>query len=200
MTDLSIKPDIIAETIAEEIIRGDYPAGSRLAQDHIAVRFNCSHVPVREALQRLVQAELAISVPRRGVRVMSLSPEDHIEIRDMRLALEPLALRRAIGRFTPENLTEIAVLRTACDEAGDPIGWEKANRDFHLAILKPSDLPRLLNRVEVLQRLSAHRFHVLWQQRWIRSADRDHAALVKSIAQKDEKAACAVLIRHLSRR
>lgn len=200
MAELSIKSDVIAKTLIEEIIRGELAPGSRLGQDHIAERFDCSHVPVREALQRIVQAELAVSVPRRGVRVVVLDDEDHAEIRDMRIALEPLALRRAIGHFNPKDIEKIEQNRDLCDDAGDPIGWERANRAFHLAILKPSGRPRLLQRIEVLQRLSAKRFHALWQKRWVSSADRDHAAIVRAIIQQDADTACAVLVRHLSRR
>lgn len=48
MTDLSTKPEAIADVLSEEIIRGDIAQGARLAQDHIVTRFNCSHVPVCE--------------------------------------------------------------------------------------------------------------------------------------------------------
>ncbi len=200
MTKTSIKSEAIADVLAEEIIRGEQEPGKRLGQDHIAERFNCSHVPAREALQRLVQMELATSEPRRGVRVVSLSPRDHDEILDMRLALEPLALRLAVAALTPADLNAIRALARACDDATDPIGWEKANRAFHMAILRPSGRARLLQRIEELQRLSAHRFHALWQSSWTRATDRDHSAIVAAMERRDADAACAVLTRHLARR
>ncbi|ART99410.1 GntR family transcriptional regulator [Yoonia vestfoldensis] len=199
MTKLSTKPALIAEALAEEIIRGEIPPGSRLGQDHIADRFQSSHVPVREALQRLVQMELATTEPRRGVRVFSLSPEDHLEIQEMRLALEPLALHRATSKMTSAKLIEIEAARTSCDNASEPIGWEKANRTFHLTILDACERPRLLQRIAQLQRLSAHRFHSRWREDWVKSSDRDHGAIVHALARADAQAACQVLIRHLRR-
>jgi DNA-binding GntR family transcriptional regulator len=199
MTETAMKSETIADVLAEEIIRGEQPEGARLAQDHIATRFACSHVPVREALQKLVQMELAVSLPRRGVRVVSLTREDHREILDMRLALEPVALRHAVGRINAAELEQIDVLRRACDAAHDPILWERATRAFHLAILAPCARPRLLRRIEELSRLSAHRFHARWRDSWHRVADRDHAAIVDAIRHGDADRACSVLIRHLSR-
>ena len=200
MRELSTKSTHIAEILAEEIIRGEHPPGARLAQEHIAERFACSHVPVREALQHLVQMELAVAIPRRGVRVVELSSTDHAEILEMRLALEPLALRQAAPYITPAHIKDINTLRTECDAAEDPITWEKANRDFHMAILRPCRRARLLNSIEALQRLSAHRFHAQWQKRWVQRTDRDHAAIVRALANRDADTACQVLTRHLGRR
>jgi len=199
MSDLSIRSVMIADTLAEEIIRGDLNQGSRLAQAHIAERFECSHVPVREALQRLVQMELAIAVPRRGVRVLTLSNPDHHEILEMRLALEPLALRQAVRGTTPQDHESMEIFRKACDKASDPISWEKSNRLFHMAILRPCNRPRLLARIEQLQRLSAIHFHMRWRKNWSHASDTEHGAILKAIRKADEDAACAILARHLSR-
>lgn len=199
MSNLSTKASTVAEVLAEEIIRGEIEPGSRLAQDHIAERFQSSHVPVREALQRLVQMELATSEPRRGVRVFSLSDADHDDIQEMRLALEPLALRKSIARVDPVSLGHIEQARMACDNSKDPISWEKANRDFHLTILRPCERPLLLQRIEQLQRLSAHRFHARWREGWVGSSDRDHGAIVQAMKRRDADAACQMLIRHLMR-
>lgn len=199
MEKLSTKSQVIAETLAEEIIRGEIEPGARLAQDHIAERFQSSHVPVREALQRLVQIELATAEPRRGVRVFSLSQEEYAEIQEMRLVLEPLALRQSINHLTSVDLDEIEHARAACDDASNPILWEKANRTFHMSILKPSKRPRLLRRIEQLQLLSAHHFHACWREGWVKFSDRDHGAIVKAMANGDADVACQVLARHLTR-
>lgn len=199
MTNLSIKSELISETIAEEIIRGEQTPGARLAQDAIASRFECSHVPVREALQRLVQMELAKSEPRKGVRVVALAKSDHKEIQEMRLALEPLALRLAVAELQDENLQDVEAHRLSCDTATDAISWESANRAFHMAIVKPCGRPRLLKQIEALQRLSAHRFHTKWQQKWIQSPDRDHAGIVRAMQARDAETACTILVRHLNR-
>lgn len=199
MSALSIKPAAIADVLAEEIIRGDIAQGARLAQDHIAERFKCSHVPAREALQRLVQMELATFVPKRGVRAFSLTDEDQDDILEMRLALEPLALTKAVANITPKALQEMDHFRFSCDNAKDPISWEKANRQFHMAILTPCARPLLLGRIEQLQRLSAQRFHARWRATWRSTSDKDHVAILHAMERREEKTASTILRRHLSR-
>ncbi len=199
MSDLSIKPAVIADVLAEEIIRGDIAQGARLAQDRVAARFKCSHVPAREALQRLVQMELATFVPKRGVRAFSLSAEDLDDILEMRLALEPLALEKAVANVTPTDLQEMEIYRLACDHAKDPISWEKANRQFHLEILKPCGRPLLLGRIEQLQRLSAQRFHARWRETWLSTSDNDHVAILHAMERREVNTASTILRRHLSR-
>lgn len=199
MSDLSIKPAAIADVLAEEIIRGDIAQGARLAQDQIAARFKCSHVPAREALQRLVQMELATFIPKRGVRAFSLTDADQDDILEMRLALEPLALAKAVANVTPAALQEMELFRLACDHAKDPISWETANRQFHLEILKPCARPLLIGRIEQLQRLSAQRFHARWRETWQSTSDKDHVAILQAMGRREEKAASTILWRHLSR-
>ena len=130
-------PDRIAAALTEEIVRGDRKPGEKLAQDHIAQAFQTSHVPVREALLRLVARGLATNEPRRGVRVAPFSAADTREVVDMRIALEPLALRRAAPNMTAADLALAETAQQACDAATDAYDWEKQNRAFHLAILGP---------------------------------------------------------------
>ncbi|PIE10456.1 MAG: GntR family transcriptional regulator [Rhodobacterales bacterium] len=199
MSDTMPLPARIAQTLAEEIIRGDHDPGARLGQDQLAQRFACSHVPVREALAQLVAMELATTAPRRGVRVAEVTPEDHRDILDMRLALEPLAVSLAAARVTPQQLERIEALRQDCDAAQEAIGWERANRAFHMAILTPSNRPRLLQTVEGLQRLSARHFHSKWRESWVRKSDAEHHAIVQAMSHGDGASASAILRRHLAR-
>ncbi|MEZ0003460.1 DNA-binding transcriptional MocR family regulator [Sinorhizobium fredii] len=82
----------ISRALAERIISGALSPGERLRQDHVAEEFGASHVPVREAFRRLEAQGLAVSEPRRGVRVASFDLKEVREVAEMRAALEVLAL------------------------------------------------------------------------------------------------------------
>src|ERR1700743_1020050 len=89
----------IAQVLAERIVTGVLVAGAPLRQDRIAEEFASSHVPVREAFQLLRAQRLAVSEPRRGMRV---APLDHVsmqEIVEVRASLETLALSHAAPRL-----------------------------------------------------------------------------------------------------
>lgn len=192
-------PDRIAAALTEEIVRGDRKPGEKLAQDHIARAFQTSHVPVREALLRLVARGLATVEARRGVRVAPFSAADTREVVDMRIALEPLALRRAAPHMTAADLALAETAQLACDAAPDAYEWEKQNRAFHLAILGPCRMPRLLAEIETLQLLNARHFHASWRSSWEARTDQDHRAIMGALRRKDVEGAAAVLRRHLDR-
>lgn len=191
--------DTIYLALREQIITGDLPAGDRLRQDHIARAFEASHVPVREALLRLEAHGLAKSEPRRGMRVSALNPAEMTEVQEMRVALEPLALLHAVQKATPIQLKKADELRQLCDAAGDMPTWETRNRAFHMAILAPCDMPRLLATIADLQAASARHLYANWRGRWLQRADKDHAAILQAMTRKDTETAAEVLRRHIRR-
>src|SRR3982750_1889647 len=69
----STTPDLIAESLRDEILRGEIPAGQPLRQEELAERFGVSRLPVRDALLRLEAQGLVHVFPNRGAFVISLS-------------------------------------------------------------------------------------------------------------------------------
>ncbi len=191
--------DQILNALTDRIVRGDLPAGEKLRQDHIAREFDTSHVPVREALLRLEARGLAVSLPRRGVRVAEFDTATAREVREMRLALEPAALRHSLPNLAQPQKDEAESARLACDEADDILTWEAQNRRFHMAIIAGCGMPRMLAELADLQVLSARHLLANYSERWEKRADRDHRAIMSAIAARDVDLAVSVLRRHLSR-
>ena len=191
--------DQITALLTERIVRGELVADTKLRQDHIAKEFDVSHVPVREALLRLEAKGLAVSQPRRGVRVAPFDPADVLEIREMRLALEPVALRYSIPRMTAAQKDAAEEARLACDTARDLVTWEYENRRFHMAILVGCAMPRLLDEINDLQVLSARHLLATYSKNWVERTDRDHSAIMQALRARQTDTAVSVLQRHLSR-
>src|SRR3954447_12644780 len=144
----------IGKALADRIISGAIEPGARLRQDHIAEEFGTSHVPVREAFRRLEAQGLAISEPRRGVRVASFDLKEVREVAEMRAALEVLALRHAAKHLTPAILDAAEEATREGDAAADVHAWEEANRRFHTLILAPCNMSRLLASIDDLHAAS----------------------------------------------
>lgn len=187
----------ISRELADRIVAGQIAAGSRLRQDHVAVEFGTSHVPVREAFRRLEAQGLVESEPRRGVRVCGVSLDEMREIAEMRAALEVLALRHAAPHLTRSILDEAEEATRAGDRAGDVQAWEEANRRFHRLILSPCAMPRLLRSIDDLQTASARFLFAGWRAEWETPTDRDHRAILTALREGDLAAATAVLARHV---
>ncbi|WP_022729889.1 GntR family transcriptional regulator [Fodinicurvata sediminis] len=187
----------IGAVLAERIISGELAPGTKLRQDHIAVEFSASHVPVREAFRRLESQGLVVSVPRRGVRVAGFSQDEMKEVAEMRAALEVLALQHAAPHLTRALLDEAEQVSRSADHASDVQSWEEANRKFHRLILTPCGMPRLLRAIDDLHAASARFLFAGWRAEWEFPSDRDHRAILDALRAGEVERACAVLKRHV---
>ena len=192
-------PQLIADEIGRRIIRGELIAGERLRQDYVAAEFGVSHVPVREAMLKLVARGLVVSQHNKGVQVAPLDPMANRELKLMRLALEPLTLLHSAPHLTPAQVREADELRRACDRAPNIYDWEEVNRAFHMKIYEACDMPRLLETVENMQNLAARYILIHYRTRWRPRVDNDHHGIIAALHRKDARAASAILERHLQR-
>ncbi|MQT14563.1 GntR family transcriptional regulator [Segnochrobactrum spirostomi] len=188
----------IAEVLIERIVAGVLPPGTPLRQDHVAAEFGASHVPAREALQFLCAQGLAISEPRRGIRVAPMDALHQQEVIEMRAALELLAFRHAAKQFNARHLAAIEAAVTAGEQAGSIVEWERANRDFHAALVAPCPMRRLL---AVLGQLRlAHSRIVIAMERsanWLPRSNHEHRQIYAALKARDHLRATTLLTRHL---
>ena len=190
--------DRIAAVLSERIVTGELPPGAPLRQDHIAHEFGSSHVPVREAFQRLQARGLAVGEPRRGMRVAPLDERSMREVVEIRAALEVLALRHAARRLTPVQIERIDEAVAAGDRAQSFAEWESANRAFHRELAAACRMPRLLAMLDELQ-LANSRFtfaatrSAVWQPR----SNQDHRQILEALRRGAVDQAAALLGRHI---
>ena len=187
----------ISRVLADRIVRGELEPGARLRQDHIAEEFQTSHVPVREAFRRLEAQGLAISEPRRGVRVASFDLAEVREVAEMRAALEGLALRHAARHLTAAILDAAEDATREGDAAADVHAWEEANRRFHRVILEPCGMNRLLASIDDLHAASARFLFSAWQSGWEKRTDHDHRAILAALRQGRVEEAATILQKHV---
>jgi DNA-binding GntR family transcriptional regulator len=187
----------ITRALAERIISGEFAPGTKLRQDHFAEEFGASHVPVREAFRRLEAQGLAVSEPRRGVRVASFDIKEVREVAEMRASLEVLALRHAAPHLTSSILDEAEAINRAGEAAKDVYAWEEANKAFHRVILEPCNMPRLLTTIDDLHAASARFLFSGFRMEWEAPTDQDHRAILAALRSNQFDVAAATLARHV---
>src|SRR3954467_9487190 len=82
----------VVRRLRAEILSGALAPGERLIEEQLTRRFGTRRPPLRGALGLLGQQGLVEHRPRRGVRVVELSPRDIDELFSLRNALEQFAL------------------------------------------------------------------------------------------------------------
>ena len=196
----STTPDVIAETLREEILRGSVAPGQALRQEELAERFGVSRLPVRDALLRLEAQGLVHVYPNRGAFVISLSADEVAEIFEMRILLEGDIIERAVPRMTAEHWRRIdAAHAEATRTAGGP-EWIEGDWRFHRTLYEAAARPRQLATIENLRstvaRYSAgHDALPARTPEWLA----DHDAILEACRARAAVAAKQRLVQHLKR-
>ena len=89
--------ELAVRRLRREILSGRTDPGERLVEEQLTRRLGISRAPLREALRLLAEQGLVEHVPRRGVRVATLSDRDVQELYALRDVLE----RHAVGPRCP---------------------------------------------------------------------------------------------------
>jgi DNA-binding GntR family transcriptional regulator len=148
-TDYEPKGEAIARRIRAAILGGQLAPGARIRQEALARQLGVSRIPVREALRQLEAEGLLLLTPHSGARVARLDFDEHLELYQLREALEPVALAESAPRVTPERLDQMRELLDRIDHAADdPLTWLGYDRAFHLASYADAPMPRLLRLIE----------------------------------------------------
>jgi len=140
--------------LREAILAGQYRPGDQLVETALASQFGISRTPVREALRRLEQDGL-IERGTRGMQVSRRSPEQILEIYEVRVVLETAAARTAAQRRTDLDLVRLEQLHEAMRSASvdDEKLVANTNRRFHEIVWAMSHNKTL---VDMLVRLNTH--------------------------------------------
>jgi len=122
----SLSDDVVVR-LRGEIVRGTFAPGERLNEVALAEAFDVSRGPIREALTILEREGLLTVEKHRGARVTLLSRNDIDEIYELRLALERLAMERAVRLATPDD-------HRAMIEVIASLGSATKKKDVYLAV------------------------------------------------------------------
>jgi DNA-binding GntR family transcriptional regulator len=96
-------PFLVVRKIRYAILDETFKPGDRLPEAELAELFEVSRSPVREALLALEKEGTVTVAPYKGAIVKPLSPEEALDIAELRLALITLAVRPAQRYLSPAD-------------------------------------------------------------------------------------------------
>jgi DNA-binding GntR family transcriptional regulator len=133
------------------ILAGDAPPGTPIPLD-LAQFFVVSPIPVRESLKTLIGEGLVDHEPRGGYRVARVTQDELREFYVIRKVLEAAALRAAVTRATTDDDARATAIHDGLGQAladDDHRLYHRDSRRFHLALLAPSGMHRVLHMFEL---------------------------------------------------
>jgi len=192
----------IYSRLREDIIRGRYPQGSRLAEARLAAELDVSRVPLREAVPLLAVDGFVRTLPRRGAVVTTWTIRSAHDLFDLRLCLEVGAARYAARQISRgasiEPLREGLERSRAGVSSGDPYQIATDSTAFHETIVQLTDN----NLMQAVMRSVSGRMMWLFYM----TSDLDpvdalsgHDELLDAIASGNEGLAASVAYAHIER-
>lgn len=197
--------DKVYQDLKDDIIYGRLNQGEKIKEEEIARQYGISRGPLREAIQRLVNARLVTRAPRAGVRVVTLDQQMMSEIYVVREALEGMSARIAATSMTIEEIDGLWLLlerhQKHIDQSDGKNYFQKeGDLDFHFRIASST------RNQWLLQLLGSELYQLLrmCRQRSSKLPSRPHHALnehkmiAEALSQRDAELAEILMRRHIS--
>jgi DNA-binding FadR family transcriptional regulator len=130
----------VYKQIRGAILEGRFEGGRLLSENALATQFGTSRTPVREALHRLEIERLVERGPR-GTAVRAPSPDEILDIYEVRVTLEASAARAAALRATALDIVQLRNSQEHMRAVTDPADRPTTNRAFHRVVWQATAQP-----------------------------------------------------------
>jgi phosphonate utilization transcriptional regulator len=192
---------LVQRELERRILSGELEPGRKLNEEDIAVLFDVSRGPVREAFRSLESAGLLRVEKNRGVFVRQVSVAEADEIYEVRAGIDELIGRLLAGRITPAQVTDLRqILRKmqASAKAKDVVAYYPLNVRFHAMLAEftgngalVSTYKRLVNALHLYRRETLERGRDSFP-----ISTREHAEIVDALAEGNADRAGKLLYQH----
>jgi DNA-binding GntR family transcriptional regulator len=144
------------ERIRNDILLGNLRPNERLKIQPLSERYEIGATAVREALSRLVTDGLVDSEDQKGFCVSQVSQNDLIDLTETRIAIEGMAIRKAIVNGNLDWEAQVLSSFHRLSRTPQPITlenhatWALAHRQFHESLVAQCGSPWLLRLCAML--------------------------------------------------
>ncbi|MFF1478934.1 GntR family transcriptional regulator [Streptomyces sp. NPDC058301] len=196
-TPIPSRTQFVLEAVKHRILTGQLAPGQALVEVELAAQYGVSKTPVREALKTLAGTGLVVMNQYKGVTVRMVDADMAREVYDVRLLLEPEALRRTVRGAADLDAAREALARA--DSAADNAERSLANREFHRALYLPCGNPLLARMLDEVRDQAALVSAVAWaaEPSWEREAA-EHREILRLALAGDADGASLALHAHIA--
>ena len=184
------------ETLRAAVLGFEFVPGEKLSERGLEEFLGASRTPIRAALVRLENEGLTGRVGR-GWRVAPIDLAEVRAVTEHREVVETGALALAVERATPAELAAVRALLEAEPVADDEESGLRGGSDFHLALVRLSRNPFLVDSLTgAMTRLARTRWLEVRTAASREQARAEHRGILDAVEARDADRAAELLRAH----
>ncbi|MED4203320.1 GntR family transcriptional regulator [Neobacillus mesonae] len=210
MENIQLKPikkeqttqDKVYHQMKRAILFGGFPSDEIFTEVQLADQLNTSRTPVRAAIQDLVKEGLLVWIPRKGVTIREITPEEEDEIFLLRSTIEVEVVKNLIKVVkSPKQLEVLKLIVREQEKAienDDAVKFIELDHEFHITLTRLANFPIM---EQVLQNL--HNLTQLMGLKAVKKQGRtihvlkEHEQIIQSMEEGNSDLAVQCILEHL---
>jgi DNA-binding GntR family transcriptional regulator len=180
-----------------------FPPGHQASAQELALRFGMSRTPIHEAILKLQEEGLVRILPKRGILICALVPDDLREIYQVIIAIEASAAESAAALPAPAREALAAELTATTREMAralnddDLDAWGRADQNFHRILVEGCGNSRFVRIMQTVNDQS-HRARMLTTRLrpHLSRSSAEHDTIIDAIRRGDGEAAHGAARQH----
>jgi DNA-binding GntR family transcriptional regulator len=195
--------EVVLDAIRRALLNGELQPGQRVKEAPLAEALGVSRPTVRDAISQLIHEGSLVQTPYKGITVAQPSPQDLLDVADVRVSLETMAALHVAEDPDGEGMARLRQAlaeHLAAIEAGDVVRADITHLDLHRTLWEASGNQMLMRIWPLVE--SQIRMAMSLDQATLSDPARDaelHIRLVDVIASGDEAAIVAEVRDHIAR-
>ena len=192
--------DQVFEHLESNILSGKYQRGEIITEMQLCSELGVSRTPIREALRRLFQEHLIEDTPK-GTVVLGITPKDFMDMSEIRLRIEELAVRGFVNQADEDSLK---ALNEAVDfqefylSRGDIDQLKALDGRFHEIIYAGCGSMILKDTLSPLhKKIQQYRRNALRTPERAALSVKEHREILQAIRQRDTDLAAERMNQHI---
>jgi DNA-binding GntR family transcriptional regulator len=194
--------EIVYRQVMEAILNGDISSEEIFTEVQLAELLNTSRTPVRGAVQDLVKEGLLVPIPRKGLTIRKITPDEQEEIFILRSVIEVEVIKKLIEINPPPTklqlLKNIVQEQKEAMENDDIIKFIDLDQEFHLSLTRLANyklMEQVLNNLHNLTQLMG--LKAVSRKGRMKDVLIEHNQIIKAIEDRDPELASKFILEHL---
>jgi len=171
------------------IISLELAPGAMINEGELKERLKCGRTPLREALLRLTQEKLVVSIPRKGMFVADLDLMNYAKLIEASALLESFSAYLAVEKCSNDEIDKLEEFTLAASDAyhkEDLLAVAEFDFEFHCGIAECTRNEYLFDSTMRLHRLINRYFYIALKNGLdIATSIDEHQRIVKALRSRD---------------